>query len=99
MKKAISFIVQFLVFFATFAAGIVAGVFSPFHLQWFVTHPAPGSTRYFDPTGLILMLLLYVLILVIEVARKRLQTSGVLTTIAMVLAMIVGFLLKFGFAG
>jgi hypothetical protein len=98
MKKALAFLAQFLLFFATFAAGIVlGGLFT--HLRWFVTEPTPGHLRYFDPTGLILTLLLYIFILIIEAARKRLQVSGVRTTIALALALIVGFILKFGFAG
>jgi hypothetical protein len=99
MKKALSLIAQFLLFFATFFVGIVIGVFNPLHLHWFVTHPTPDRTRYFDPTGLILTLLLYLLILVIEAARKVVRTSGIRTTIALALALIAGFLLKFGFAG
>jgi hypothetical protein len=99
MKKALSFLVQFLLFFAAFAAGIVIGVFDPLHLKWFITHPTPGVTRYFVPDGLILTLLLYILILIIEAARKTVRTSGVRTTIALALALIAGFILKFGFAG
>jgi hypothetical protein len=99
MKKALTFIVQFLLFFATFFAGIIVGVFNPLHFQWFVTHPAPDRTRYFDPTGLILTLLLYILILIIEAARKAIRTSAVRTTIALALALVAGFILKFGFAG
>jgi cytochrome c biogenesis factor len=99
MKKALSIFVQFFLFFATFAAGIIIGALNPHKLHWFVTHPTPASTRYFDPTGLILTLLLYILILIIEAARKTVRTSGVRTTIALALALIAGFVLKFGFAG
>ena len=99
MKTTLAFIAQLLLFFAAFAAGIVIGVFDPLHLKWFVTHPTPGATRYFVPDGLILTVLLYLLILIIEAARKSLRTSGVRTTLALALALIAGFILKFGFAG
>ncbi len=98
MKKAIAFIAQFLLFFVAFAAGIVIGVFNPLHLRWFVTS-TPDHTRYFDPTGLLLTLALYVLILLIEAARKTIRTSGPWTTLALALALVLGFVLKFGFVG
>ncbi len=97
MKKALSFLAQFLLFLAAFAGGILIGVFDPLHLKWFVTHPTPTSTRYFVPDGILLMLFLYVLILLIHVARKSVRTSGLLTSVALVLAAVCGSLAKFGF--
>jgi hypothetical protein len=99
MKKALSLLVQFLLFFAAFAAGIVIGVFDPLHLKWFVTHPTLDTTRYFVPDGLILTLLLYILILVIEAARKTIRSACIPTTLALILALLVGFYFRFGFAG
>ena len=99
MKTAISILLQFLLFLAVFAAGIVIGVFDPLHLQWFVTHPTPASTRYFTPDGLLLTLLLYLLTLALEAVRRTLRRSGPRTTIALLLALLAGFSLKFGFAG
>ena len=95
MKKALSAIAQFILFLLVFLAGSLA---NPMHLKWAVTHPTLTTTRYFVPDGLILMIVLYVVILLIEVLRKRLLTSGLWTTGAFVLALILGFLAKFGSA-
>ncbi len=97
MKKALSFIAQFVLFLAAFAAGIIIGVFDPLHLRWFVTHPTPTSTRYFVPDGILLALLLYLLILLIHRSRKSLRTAGLRTSAALVLALLTGFLARFGF--
>ena len=99
MKTAIVILLQFLLFVAVFAAGIVVGVFDPLQLKWFVSHPTPMTTRYFAPDGLILTLLLYFVILAIEAARKTIRRAGIHTTIALVLALLVGFYFHFGFAG
>jgi hypothetical protein len=99
MKKIFSFLLQFLLFFATFAVGIIIAVFDPLHLKWFVTHPTPASTRYFSPDGLLLTLFLYVIILLIQAARNTIRTSSPLTTLALALALVLGFFLRFGFAG
>jgi hypothetical protein len=99
MKTAILILLQFLLFVAIFAAGMVVAIFDPLQLKWFVTHPTPATTRYFAPDGLLLTLLLYLLILAIEAARKVLRPAGLHTTIALVLALIAGFYFHFGFAG
>jgi hypothetical protein len=99
MKKIFSFLFQFLLFFAAFAVGIIVAVFDPLHMKWFVTHPTPSSTRYFSPDGILLMLFLYVIILLIQAARGTIRTSSPRTTLALALAMLLGFFLKFGFAG
>lgn len=95
MKKAIFGFVQFLVFLIIFAVG---SLLNPFQLKWLVTHPRPLSTRDFSPGGLILVLALYLLILVIAALRNKLPAAGAVTSIALMLALIVGFLAKFGFA-
>ena len=99
MKAAVSILLQFLLFLAAFAVGIVIGVFDPLHLRWFVTHPTPATLRYFTPDGLILTLLLYLVILAIEATRKTLRRSALRTTVALILALLVGFYFRFGFAG
>jgi hypothetical protein len=95
MKKALLTFCKCVLFLLVFLAGSLA---HPFHLKWMVTHPTPTSTSFFVPDGLLLMLGLYVLILAIEAARKRLIASGPWTTLALVLALILGFLARFGFA-
>jgi hydrogenase/urease accessory protein HupE len=48
------------------------------------------------PSGLLLMTILYVVILGIEAAMKRLRKAGLWTTVVYVLALIVGVAFKFG---
>ena len=95
MKRAIVGFLQFLLFLIVFAAG---SLLNPFHLKWLVTHPTPLSTRDFSPGGLILVLILYLLILIFEAMQKRLPRAGMVTSAALVLALILGFLARFGFA-
>jgi hypothetical protein len=93
MKKAIATILQFLLFLLVFGIG---SILPPFHIQH-VLSATPAATRIFIADGLLLMLGLYVLIVLIEALAKRLRTAAPWTTIALVLAAVVGFALKFGF--
>jgi hypothetical protein len=95
MKKAFSILLQFLLFLLVFLAGSLLG---PFHLRWFVTHPTLTSTRYFTPDGLLIAFALYVLFILVEGLRKKFAALAPWTTLAFVLALIVGFFAKFGFA-
>lgn len=95
MKKFLSIAAQFFLFLLVFLGGTLA---DPFHLKWSVTHPTPTSTRYFVPDGLILMVALYLLFLVVEFLMKKLTRMGLWTTAAFLLALVLGFLSKFGFA-
>jgi hypothetical protein len=102
MKKALFLLGQILLFFvfiAVFAAGSFLAAFhlDPFHLQWFLSRPAPATIRYFVPTGLILMTILYLLVLGVEVAMKRIRTAALWTTVVYILALVIGFASKFGF--
>ena len=93
MKKAIVTILQLVLFL------IVFGVFShfpPFHIQHVLSSTASG-TRIFIADGLILTLALYFVILLIEALRKRLVTSAPWTSLAFILAVFLGILMKFGF--
>ncbi len=92
MKKALLLVLQFAVFLVLFLGGSLA---DPFKLRWFVSHPTPTSMRYFVPGGLILMLLACLVVLGIEVARKRFAAAQV-TSIAFALALVAGLLAKFG---
>ncbi len=101
MKKAFAILGQlllFAVFLAVFFAGGLLGLFhlDPFHARWFLSHPTPDTTRYFVPTGLILMTLLYLIVLGIEAAMKRIRTAGLWTTVAFAVALVVGLAAKFG---
>jgi hypothetical protein len=93
MKKAIATIFQFLLFFFVFGLG---SILPPFHIQHVLTS-TPAATRIFIADGLMLMLGLYVLIVVIEALAKRLRTAAPWTTLALILAAVLGLILKFGF--
>lgn len=104
MKTALAVLGQlvlFAVFTALFFAGGILGLFhlDPFGApHWFVSHPTVTSTRYFVPSGLFLMTLLWLLALAIEASTKKLRTAGLWTSIAFVIALAAGLLLKFGWA-
>ena len=93
MKKALLVIVQVLFLDVVFLAG---SLIDPFKMRWFVSHPTSSSTRWFVPDGLLITLAVFLLILAIEAAAKRIRTAGVLTSTAFLLALLFGFLLKFG---
>jgi xanthine/uracil permease len=92
MKKAILLTLQFFLFLGVF---LVGSFLHPFRLQWSVTHPTTNSTHYFVPDGLIIMLALFAVILIGELLAKRFR-AGTLTTVAVLFALIVGLLAKFG---
>jgi hypothetical protein len=94
MKKIVFIFLQFVLFLLVFLAG---SIWNPLRLQWFITHPTPTATRYFAPEGLLLMVALYIAILVIELLRKRVLAAAIPTTVAAVLALLLGWVAKFGF--
>ncbi|HTF65552.1 MAG TPA: hypothetical protein VK638_22990 [Edaphobacter sp.] len=93
MKKALSTFAQFLLFLAVFAVG---SFLHPFNLHWATTTLAPGSTRYFIPDGLLLSLGVFFAILVVQAIRRR-MCDTTWTVVAFVLAIAIGYALKFGF--
>ncbi|MBB5318125.1 hypothetical protein [Tunturibacter empetritectus] len=94
MKKIIGAILQFLLFLFAFTIGSFA---HPFNLHWGLTVTTPTTTRYFVVDGLILITVLFALILLIEALTKHLRPLALWTTVAFVLATIVGFVIKLGF--
>ena len=103
MKTALAVIGQLLlllVFLAVFGGGSFLNLVhaDPFGApRWFVSHPTPTSTRFFVPSGLFLMTILFLVVLGIEAAAKRLRTAGKWTAVVFVVALLLGFLSKFGF--
>ena len=93
MKKVILTIFQFVLFLLVFGAG---SFFPPFHFEH-VLIVTPGFSRIFVADGLLLMFAFYVLIVLVEVMRKRLRTSAPWTTLAVILATVLGLMMKFGF--
>jgi hypothetical protein len=104
MKTALAILGQLLLFAVFTALFFAGGILGLFHLDpfgaphWFVSHPTLRSTRYFVPSGLYLMTVLWLLVLTIETAAKKLRTAGLWTTVAYAAALIIGLLLKFGWA-
>jgi hypothetical protein len=87
------------VFVALYFGGGILGLFhlDPFGApHWFVSHPTLTTTRYFVPSGLLLMTLLWLVVLGIEAASKRLRTAGLWTTVMYLLALVIGLVARFG---
>ena len=93
MKKVVFTILKFLLFFIVFGVG---SLFPPFHFEH-VLIATPGVERLFVADGLLLMFALYVLMVLFEVLRKRFRTSTPWTTLAVILATVLGLMMQFGF--
>jgi hypothetical protein len=93
MKNAVFTILQLILFLIIFFVG---SIFPPFHFEH-VLIATPGTIRVFIADGLLLALALYVLIVAVQVFRKRLRVATPWTTLALVLALVFGFMMKFGF--
>jgi len=93
MKKVVLTILQFVLFLFVFGAG---SLFPPFHFEHILI-ATPGVTRIFVADGLLMMFALYILILLVQVMRKRLRTSTPWTTLVVILAAVIGLMMKFGF--
>jgi hypothetical protein len=86
-------VLQFILYVVVFFAGSLlpaVNVLPTFSI------PA-GTDRVFVYDGLLLMLVIYIVILLIAAARKRIPVAWPNATIALVLALIVGLAMKFGF--
>lgn len=93
MKRVLSVVLQFILYLVVFAAGsLLPGA----NVLPTLSIPA-GTGRVFVYDGLLLMLIVYILILLISAARKRIHVAWPNATIALVLALIVGLVMKFGF--
>jgi hypothetical protein len=93
MKNAIATVLQLIVFLIVFFVG---SILPPFHLEHILI-ATPGTTRIFIADGLLLAFILYILIVIIEVIGRRLRTAVPWTTVAFLLAVIFGLMMKFGF--
>jgi len=93
MKRVTLTTFQFILFLIVFGAG---SFLPPFHLEHILI-ATPGFTRIFVADGLLLMFALYVVIVLVEVTKKRLRTSAPWTTLAVILAAVLGLMMKFGF--
>lgn len=92
MKKLLSTVLQFVMFLLVYA---IFSLFPPFHVER-VLIATPTYSRIFILDGILITLALYIVIVIIETLVKRLcQVTW--TTIAFVLAVILGYFMKFGF--
>jgi hypothetical protein len=92
MKKLLSTVLQFVMFLLVYA---ICSLFPPFHIQRMLI-ATPTYSRIFIMDGLLIALALYILIVLGETLMKR-RCQITWTTIAFVLAMVLGFVMKFGF--
>ena len=96
MKKAFATILQFFLFLIVFFVGSIFPLPHPFHHERVVSS-TPAATRIFIGDGLHLMLALFLLIILIEAVTRRLRTAAPWTTLALILATVLGFIMKFGY--
>lgn len=96
MKRAIAIILETILLLLVFLAGSILVAFPQAHLPSWTVNLSP--TRYFVLDGLIFMLVLYLIFLALGAARHRLQSAAVTSTMAVVLALVLGLAMKFGFA-
>jgi hypothetical protein len=96
MKRAIAIILETILFLFVFLAGSLLAAVPSAHLPaWNVTL---SPTRYFTLDGIVFMAILYLLFLLIGAARHHLRSAAVTSTVAVVLALVLGLAMKFGFA-
>ena len=93
MKNIVATILQFILFLLVFG---IFSLFPPLHLQHVISS-TPAGARIFVADGLVLTLALYLVVLGIEAFTKRLPAAAPWTSLAFVLAVVLGFLMKFGF--
>ena len=93
MKNVVFTILQLILFLMVFFVG---SIFPPFHFEH-VLIATPGITRIFVADGLVLAFVLFVLIVILEAARKRLRVAAPWTSLAFLLAVVFGLMMKFGF--
>jgi hypothetical protein len=93
MKRILAILLQFVLMLIVFFVGSILPVFHILPLWAITTSP----TSLFVLDGLYLLIFLYILFLAIGVLRRRLPIAASNSTIAFVLALIIGLLSKFPF--
>ncbi|MGI4855185.1 MAG: hypothetical protein ACRYF4_14205 [Janthinobacterium lividum] len=89
MKQVLSIIWQAIVLYVAAFAGFIAGMTVPVLRVSRVVSQTASTVRTYDYDWLIAVLLLYVVLLLVGVARKRLRQSWIATTIALVLTVAI----------
>jgi hypothetical protein len=93
MKRVLSVVLQFILFMAVFLIGSLL----PAANMLPMLSIGVGSGRIFVLDGLLLMFALYALLLLIAAVRRRIHIAWPSSTVALVLALILGLAMKFGF--
>jgi hypothetical protein len=93
MKRILAIFFQFLFMLIVFLVGSFLPVFHVLPL-WSVT-TSPSGLFVLD--GLFLLIFLYILFLVIGALRRRLPLAAINSTIALILALVIGLASKFPF--
>ena len=96
MKRAIAIILETILFLVVFLAGSLLVAVPAAHLPFWTV--GLHGNRYFVLDGIVFMAILYVLFLLIGAARHRARSAVVTSTVAVVLALVLGLAMKFGFA-
>ncbi|HWZ51604.1 MAG TPA: hypothetical protein VNW54_09070 [Granulicella sp.] len=94
MKNVIAVLFQFFLFLLVFAAGSL--LVHPFHLETALA-PVDGRTRVFLWDGVLLMALAYGLVLLLAAGRRRLRSVAGGSSLALALAALAGWAMRFGF--
>jgi len=93
MKRVLFVVLELVAFLAIFFVGSLLP-----ELQVLPMWSVPvGTAKIFVLDGLVLMLAFYALLLLIAVARRRIALGWQNPTVAVVLALVLGLLAKFGF--
>lgn len=93
MKSVLSIVLQFILYLVVFGVGSLLPAFGV--LPTLSISTGPGRVFVYD--GLLLALLFYIVIVLIAAVRRRIAISLPNATIALVLALGLGLLMKFGF--
>jgi hypothetical protein len=94
VKKIVFIVLELMLFLVVFLLG---SVILPGANVLPVLSVSAGAGRIFVYDGLLLMLALYALLLLIGLARRRIAVAWQNPTIALVLALLLGLVAKFGF--
>ncbi len=94
-RSAVLVTLQTLLFLLLFAAGAFLPALPTFSGLYWAVSTGPG--RVFVMDGLLLTLAAYGLILLAEVLLKGRRVAGQLTSLALVLALCLGFAMRLGF--
>jgi len=94
MKLVLAVIAEFFLFLLL---DVVGGVFyHPFHIETTLT-PTQSATRSFFWDGILFLFIVWLLLLLFSLARKRFAAWAPQITLSLVLAALAGYFLKLGF--